>query len=86
MNEQHRETLAPACWSQVKPSLEQAERCFGRCRGSAAGAGVLGASLEKGRRQEEGRKDGLSSSACRPPTCLLLVSAQTNEEEALPML
>ena len=86
MNEQHCETLAPACWSQVKSSLEQAERCFGRCRGSAAGASVLGASLEKGGRQEEERKDGLSPSAHRPATCLLLVSAQTNEEEALPVL
>lgn len=41
---------------------------------------------KKGRRWEEGRKDGLSPSACRPATCLLLTSAQTNKEEALPVL
>lgn len=64
--EQCHELPVPACQSQVKLSLEQGERCFGRCCGSAEGASVLGASLGKGGRQEKGRKDGLSLSAHRP--------------------
>lgn len=85
-DKQCHELPVPACQSQVKPPLDQGERCFGRCCGSAAGASVLGASLGKGGRQEEGRKDGLSVSACRPASCLLLMSARTNGEEALPAL
>lgn len=46
------ETQMPACSSQAKPSLEQGKRCFGRCRGSTAGASVLGISLEEGKRKE----------------------------------
>lgn len=79
-DEQHRETPVPACRPQAKLPLEQGERCLCRCRGSAAGASMLRLSLEKGGRREEGREDGLSPSARRLATCLLLVSAQTNEE------
>lgn len=54
--------------------LEQGERgdLAGAVFGSAAGASVLGTSLEKDWRPEGGRKDGLSQLACRPATCLTL--------------
>lgn len=55
LEEQHCDTTAPACQSQVKPSLKQGERCFSKCCGTTAGASMKWAFLEKGGRQEEGR-------------------------------
>lgn len=75
LEEQHCEMPAPDCQSQAKPFLKQGERCFSKCCGSTAGASMQWAFLGKGGRQEEGRKDRLSPSVCRPATCLLLMSA-----------
>lgn len=55
LEEQHCETPAPACQSQVKTSLKQEERCFRKCCGTTAGASMQWAFLGKGGRQEEGR-------------------------------